>query len=303
VSSSRWAGGVAGLWLGKRVVAHLGFAPGGYAELAVTEVDRVHEIPANLDFAEAVAMIGTGRTAMGILQFAELGPDAVAVIPAAAGGIGTLLVQYAKNAGATVVGLAGGPEKTARVAANVLVSRYHIVSLPRFEGDVRFVDTMPHATADTHAAPAPPAVPRPVELTSVPQAPRVRPDSPRRPAAAATGVSSTGLSPEIAGALAYLAGPFSGALLLIVERTSRSVRFHAWQALIGLGLLGLAALTFLGLAFFLLLFSPRGFAVMRWAAAGTALAWLLLWAWCLLRAYRGQEWQMPIIGAHARRWA
>ncbi|MEU1270910.1 zinc-binding dehydrogenase [Streptomyces sp. NPDC005799] len=109
--------GVAELWLGRRVVAHLGFAPGGYAELAVTDVDRVHEIPENLDFAEAVAMIGTGRTAMGIVQFAELGPDAVAVIPAAAGGIGTLLVQYAKNAGATVIGLAGGPEKTARVEA------------------------------------------------------------------------------------------------------------------------------------------------------------------------------------------
>ncbi len=110
--------GVAGLWLGKRVVAHLGFAPGGYAELAVTEVERVHEIPANLDFGQAVAMIGTGRTALGILQFAELGPDAVAVIPAAAGGIGTLLVQYAAQAGATVVGLAGGPEKVARVRAN-----------------------------------------------------------------------------------------------------------------------------------------------------------------------------------------
>jgi NADPH2:quinone reductase len=110
--------GVAGLWLGKRVVAHLGFAPGGYAELAVTEVDRVHEIPENLDFAQAVAMIGTGRTAMGIVQFAELGPDSVVVVPAAAGGIGTLLVQYAKNAGATVVGLAGGPSKTAQVQAN-----------------------------------------------------------------------------------------------------------------------------------------------------------------------------------------
>ncbi|WP_330282714.1 zinc-binding dehydrogenase [Streptomyces sp. NBC_00588] len=110
--------GVAGLWLGKRVVAHLGFAPGGYAELAVTDVDRVQEIPANLDFAQAVAMIGTGRTAMGILQFADLGPDSVAVIPAAAGGIGTLLVQYAKNAGAVVVALAGGPEKVARVQAN-----------------------------------------------------------------------------------------------------------------------------------------------------------------------------------------
>ncbi|MDT9701772.1 zinc-binding dehydrogenase [Streptomyces sp. P17] len=110
--------GVAGLWLGKRVVAHLGFAPGGYAELAVTDVERLHEIPENLDFAEAVAMIGTGRTAMGILQFADLGPDSVAVVPAAAGGIGTLLVQYAKNAGATVAGLAGGPEKVARVRAN-----------------------------------------------------------------------------------------------------------------------------------------------------------------------------------------
>ncbi|MCX5287255.1 MULTISPECIES: zinc-binding dehydrogenase [unclassified Streptomyces] len=109
--------GVAALWLGKRVVAHLGFAPGGYAELAVTDVDRVHEIPENLDRAEAVAMIGTGRTAMGILQFAEPGPDDVVVIPAAAGGIGTLLVQYAKNAGAVVVGLAGGPEKVARVQA------------------------------------------------------------------------------------------------------------------------------------------------------------------------------------------
>jgi NADPH2:quinone reductase len=109
--------GVAGLWLGKRVVAHLGFVPGGYAELAVTEAERLHEIPGNLDFAEAVAMIGTGRTAMGILQFADLGPDSVVVVPAAAGGIGTLLVQYAKNAGATVVGLAGGPEKTARVQA------------------------------------------------------------------------------------------------------------------------------------------------------------------------------------------
>ncbi|MFF5959550.1 zinc-binding dehydrogenase [Streptomyces luteogriseus] len=107
--------GVPALWLGRRVVAHLGFVPGGYAELAVTEVERLHEIPGDLDFAEAVAMIGTGRTAMGILQFAELGPDSVVIVPAAAGGIGTLLVQYAKNAGATVVGLAGGPEKTARV--------------------------------------------------------------------------------------------------------------------------------------------------------------------------------------------
>ncbi|MGV9337850.1 zinc-binding dehydrogenase [Streptomyces sp. NPDC003688] len=105
-------------WLGRRVVAHLGPVPGGYAELAVTGADRLHEIPANLDFAAAVAMIGTGRTALGIAGFAEPGADDVVVVLAAAGGIGTLLTQHAKNAGATVVGLAGGPEKTALVRAN-----------------------------------------------------------------------------------------------------------------------------------------------------------------------------------------
>ncbi|MFG2298305.1 zinc-binding dehydrogenase [Streptomyces sp. NPDC048603] len=105
-------------WLGKRVVAHLGTAPGGYAEFTVTEAARLHEIPAGLDAAAAVAMIGTGRTTMGILQFVVLGPESVVLVPAAAGGIGTLLVQYARNAGATVVGLAGGPVKAAAVAAN-----------------------------------------------------------------------------------------------------------------------------------------------------------------------------------------
>lgn len=93
-------------------------SPPRLRELAVTDADRLHEIPERLDFAQAVAMIGTGRTVMGIVQFAEPGPGDVVVVPAAAGGIGTLLVQYAKNAGATVVGLAGGPGKTARVSAN-----------------------------------------------------------------------------------------------------------------------------------------------------------------------------------------
>ncbi|MFF3223734.1 zinc-binding dehydrogenase [Nocardia suismassiliense] len=105
-------------WIGKQVVAHLGMAPGGYASSAVTEVARLHEIPANLDPAEAVAMIGTGRTTMGILQFTELSPDSVVIVTAAAGGIGTLLVQHAENAGATVIGLAGGPAKVALAQRN-----------------------------------------------------------------------------------------------------------------------------------------------------------------------------------------
>ncbi|MFE2143061.1 zinc-binding dehydrogenase [Streptomyces sp. NPDC059456] len=105
-------------WLGRPVVVHLGFAPGGYAEYAVADTDRLHPVPEGLDPARAVAMIGTGRTALGILQFADLGPDSVALVPAAAGGIGTLLVQYAKHTGATVIALAGGPAKTALATAN-----------------------------------------------------------------------------------------------------------------------------------------------------------------------------------------
>jgi NADPH:quinone reductase len=110
--------GVDPSWIGKRVVAHLGFASGGYAEKAVREVANVHEIPEGAGFAEAIAMIGTGRTALMVLSVGPVTADDVVIVPAAAGGIGTLLVQAAKNAGAYVVGLAGGPDKVRQVAAN-----------------------------------------------------------------------------------------------------------------------------------------------------------------------------------------
>ncbi|MDF9814799.1 zinc-binding dehydrogenase [Streptomyces sp. SPB162] len=102
-------------WLGRRVAAHLGMVPGGYAETAVTDAGKLHELPENLDFAQAIAMIGTGRTTLGILRFADLTDQDVVIVTAAAGGIGTLLVQHAGNVGATVVGAAGGPAKVERV--------------------------------------------------------------------------------------------------------------------------------------------------------------------------------------------
>lgn len=109
--------GVDPAWVGRRVVAHLGTVPGGYAALAVTEVARLHIVPDTMDPCTAVAMIGTGRTAMGVLRLAELTPGDTAVVLAAAGGIGTLLVQYAVRLRTAVVGAAGGPGKTARVRA------------------------------------------------------------------------------------------------------------------------------------------------------------------------------------------
>jgi NADPH2:quinone reductase len=109
--------GVEDRWLGRRVVAHLGQASGGYASAAVAPAEALHEIPDGVSAAAAVAMIGTGRTAVGILDLAKLTPADVAVVTSAAGGLGSLLVQGAVGAGAAVVGLAGGPDKVARVEA------------------------------------------------------------------------------------------------------------------------------------------------------------------------------------------
>jgi NADPH:quinone reductase len=104
-------------WVGRRVVAHLGPVSGGYASAAVTAVTGVHELPDGLDAVTAVAMIGTGRTVIGVLDVAALTEHDVVLVTASAGGMGTLFVQAARNVGATVVGVAGGPDKVARTEA------------------------------------------------------------------------------------------------------------------------------------------------------------------------------------------
>jgi len=107
--------GVEPAWEGRRVVAHLGMASGGYATQALAALTSVHEIADALDAPSAVAMIGTGRTAMGILDVAAVTAGDVVLVTAAAGGLGTLLVQAAHRAGAIVAGVAGGDAKVALV--------------------------------------------------------------------------------------------------------------------------------------------------------------------------------------------
>lgn len=100
-------------WTGRRVAAHLGATAsgGGYARLAVAPVESLHPVPDELDEADAVAMIGTGRMAAYTLEIAALRDDDIVVVTAAAGGLGSLFVQAALMAGARVVALVGGPEK------------------------------------------------------------------------------------------------------------------------------------------------------------------------------------------------
>ncbi|TWH01889.1 NADPH:quinone reductase and related Zn-dependent oxidoreductases [Nocardioides sp. J9] len=118
--------GVTSAWLGRPVVVHLGpQGSGGYAELVLADVDRVRERPAGMDAATAVAAIGTGRTAAGILDLAGITADDVVVVTSAAGGLGTLLLQGARNTGARVVGLASGDklEVVRRFGAHTAVDR------------------------------------------------------------------------------------------------------------------------------------------------------------------------------------
>ncbi len=106
--------GVEESWIGRRVVAHLGQASGGYAELAVREVEAVHPVPDGLADEAAVAMIGTGRTTVAILERTQITGDDVVLVTSAAGGIGTLLVQAAQRVGALVVGVVGSAAKVER---------------------------------------------------------------------------------------------------------------------------------------------------------------------------------------------
>lgn len=115
--------------------------------------------------------------------------------------------------------------------------------------------------------------------------------------------SSTGLEPQFAGALAYLAAPFSGIIILLAERTNRYVRFHAWQAIIGLGGLGLLTVALLLSAFLGLFISPALFKSLYISAGAAALVWLFAWGLCLAKAFGGSAWKLPLAGTYAERRA
>lgn len=113
--------------------------------------------------------------------------------------------------------------------------------------------------------------------------------------------SSTGLDPRTASALAYLAGPFSGALVLWAETTNRDVRFHAWQSILGLGGLTLAVVLSSALAVVALFLSATVMLVMLRVATGFAVVLALVWAVCLWKAFAGGRWKLPVAGAYAER--
>jgi NADPH2:quinone reductase len=84
---------------------------GGYAERVAVPADGLIAVPDGLELPDAVALLADGRTALSLLRSAEVRPGETVLVEAAAGGVGTVLVQLALGAGARVVAAAGGPRK------------------------------------------------------------------------------------------------------------------------------------------------------------------------------------------------
>lgn len=92
-------------------VAYTG-ALGSYAQYAAVPASRLVKIPDELDFEQAAAAMLQGMTAHYLLYSTyPLKKGETALVHAAAGGVGLLLVQMAKMIGARVIGTAGTQEK------------------------------------------------------------------------------------------------------------------------------------------------------------------------------------------------
>src|SRR3954452_22167838 len=110
-------GGVDPVLVGRRVVARTG-AAGAYAERVAVDAAELVEIPDGVSVADAGALLADGRTAMWLMPGADIKPGETVLVEAAGGGMGTLLTQLSRNAGARVVAVAAG-ERNLVLARNI----------------------------------------------------------------------------------------------------------------------------------------------------------------------------------------
>ena len=99
--------------------------------------------------------------------------------------------------------------------------------------------------------------------------------------------SSSGLDANVAAALCYVFGFFSGILFLATEKRSRFVRFHAVQS----------TLAFAGLFVIQVLLGNLGP-----LKALNPLVWIVgigLWAFMIYKAYLWEAFRLPVVGETA----
>jgi uncharacterized membrane protein len=118
------------------------------------------------------------------------------------------------------------------------------------------------------------------------------------------GKSSTGLDENIAALLTYVFGWVSGLIFFLLEKDSKLVRFHAMQSI--LFNVFVAVLCFAGwiVTIVLVLIASQLpdilgtlvglLATLVWVILGAGL--LIGWILCLVRAYQGKFFKLPVIG-------
>jgi len=98
----------------------------------------------------------------------------------------------------------------------------------------------------------------------------------------------SGMTPEVAGAIAYLGGLLTGIVMLSVEKHDRFVRFHAMQSI-------LTFLAVLVAQLFLTGVPMLGRALYIPFLIGTAGLWIFL----MFQAFQGHRYKLPYIGDFA----
>jgi NADPH2:quinone reductase len=105
--------GVRGVAVGDRV-AYASGQPGAYAQERVMPADRLVKIPDGVSDRLAAAAMLKGLTAQFLLRRTyKVRKGDVVVVHAAAGGVGLIAAQWARDLGATVIGVVGSDAKAA----------------------------------------------------------------------------------------------------------------------------------------------------------------------------------------------
>jgi NADPH2:quinone reductase len=110
--------GVTEVEVGDRV-AYAGLPPGAYAQIRIIPAHRLVKLPETISTRQAAAMMLQGMTARYLLYgcYKVKAGDTI-LIHAAAGGVGSIVCQWAKHLGATVIGTVGSSHKAELARAN-----------------------------------------------------------------------------------------------------------------------------------------------------------------------------------------
>ena len=123
--------GVDSAWLGRRVAFWAPRTSGTYAEYATAPAAALFALRDDLSYSIGAALPAQGLTAYGLSHVATaLAPGQTALVHAAAGGVGALLVQLLRKRGVRVFGTASTPAKRELVGALGAVPLPYGPSLP-----------------------------------------------------------------------------------------------------------------------------------------------------------------------------